>query len=380
MLDVDNVVPFLLEHGLVQADWIISGELAIRSVARRNRNLRVEGPGGAGYLIKQPDELAPESHRTLGNEAAFYEFCQQEEDAGPLLAFLPRLVLRDQVRAVHALVLVEDARSLAACRLAQSAEEFPIEHSRALGHGLGTLHRVFRLPRFAGDPRLAWLKQPLPWVFRSNRRPTPAMLASLSPAGARVFQILRSEPDVGESLERLSLRWRAETVIHGDIKSDNILAGPRRECRAAYDVGVWIVDWEFVQIGDPAWDLASAFHDDLVFWTSSMPQDPTLSAEERIEQARYPLDTLKRATRAVWEGYCLAAGLDRGGSEADDLLSRAVAFSAARLVLAAHEQSLERDDISVQSVLLLQIGMNLLADPEAGQVNLYGLPREAGLQ
>src|SRR4029077_19131575 len=99
-------------------------------------------------------------------------------------------------------------------RLAQSAEAFPIEPSRAVGHGLGTLHRVFRLPRFAGDPRLAWLKQPLPWVFRSNRRPTAAMLASLSPAGARVFQILRSEPDVGESLERLSLRWRAETVIH----------------------------------------------------------------------------------------------------------------------------------------------------------------------
>src|SRR6516162_9494689 len=107
MLDVDNVVAFLLERGLVQTDWIISGELAIRSAARRNRNVRVEGPGGAGYLIKQPDEMAPESRRTLGNEAAFYEFCQQEEDAAALMAFLPRLVLRDQARAVHALGLVE---------------------------------------------------------------------------------------------------------------------------------------------------------------------------------------------------------------------------------------------------------------------------------
>ena len=34
MLDVDNVVSFLLEHGLVQTDWIISGELAIRGAAR----------------------------------------------------------------------------------------------------------------------------------------------------------------------------------------------------------------------------------------------------------------------------------------------------------------------------------------------------------
>jgi Ser/Thr protein kinase RdoA (MazF antagonist) len=380
MVDVDNVVPFLLERGLVQSDWIISGDLAIRSAARRNRNLRVEGPGGAGYLIKQPDEIAPESRRTLGNEAAFYEFCQQEKAAAPVAAFLPRLVLRDQAQAIHALVLIEGARSLAACRLAQSAEAFPVESSRTLGQGLGTLHRVFRLPRFAGDPRLAWLTQSVPWIFRSNRRPTPAMLASLSPAGARVFQILRSEPDVGAALERLSSRWRAETVIHGDIKSDNVLTGPPRQGRAAGDAGVWIVDWEFVQIGDPAWDVAAALHDDIVFWTSTMPQDPALSAEERIEQARCPLDVLKPATRALWEGYRQAAALDRGGAEAEDLLGRAVAFSAARLILAAHELSLEQDDISVQAVLLLQIGMNLLTDPESGQINLYGIPRENGLQ
>ncbi len=206
------------------------------------------------------------------------------------------------------------------------------------------------------------------------------MLASLSPAGLRVFQILRSEPDVGDSLERLSLRWQSETVIHGDIKFDNILAGPPREGREAGDVGVWIVDWEFVQIGDPAWDVAAALHDDVVFWTSSMPQDPTLSAEERIEQARHPLEVVKRATRALWEGYLQAAGLDHGGSEAADLLGRAVAFSAARLILAAHELSLEQEDISVQAVLLLQIGMNLLADPESGQTNLYGIPSEAGMR
>ena len=240
--------------------------------------------------------MAPESRRTLGNEAAFYEFCQQEKEAGPLLAFLPRLVFRDQARVVNALVLVEGARSLAAHRLAHAAEAFPVEPSRARAWP-GNTARVFRLPRFAGDARLSWLGQPLPWIFRSNRRPTPSMLASLSPAGLRVFQILRSDPGVGESLERLSLRWHAETVIHGDIKYDNILVGPPREGRDAGDVGVWIVDWEFVQIGDPAWDLAAALHDDIVFWTSSMPQDPALSADERIEQARYPLEVVKRATR-----------------------------------------------------------------------------------
>ena len=53
--------------------------------------------------------------------------------------------------------------------------------------------------------------------------------------------------------------WRHETLIHGDIKSDNILVGaPRDRHEAVPDEAVWIVDWEFVQIGDPAWDLAAA--------------------------------------------------------------------------------------------------------------------------
>ena len=88
MLDGDDAIPFLLEHGLVERDWIITGDLTLRSAARRNRNLRIEGPGGAGYLIKQPDALAPAGRRTLTNEAAFYEFCHQEAAAAPLARLL----------------------------------------------------------------------------------------------------------------------------------------------------------------------------------------------------------------------------------------------------------------------------------------------------
>lgn len=58
MLNVDNAIPYLLEHDLIDPTWIIDGDLTIRCAARRNRNLRVEGPDGAGYLIKQADELA----------------------------------------------------------------------------------------------------------------------------------------------------------------------------------------------------------------------------------------------------------------------------------------------------------------------------------
>ncbi len=379
MLDVDNAIPFLLEHGLVERDWIIHGELTLRSAARRNRNLRIEGPGGAGCLIKQPDELAPASRDTLTREAAFYEFLQQEVVAAPVARYLPRMVLRDRDRALHALELIPNASTLSSYHRAHPPGEFPVAASQALGTGLGTLHRVFRLPGLASDPRLDFLSRSLPWALTAQR-PTSAMLAGLSPAGTRVFRIIQSEAGLGPALDTLGQLWRNETLVHCDIKSDNILVSAPADRHEAQEVAIWIVDWEFVQIGDPAWDVASALHDFLIFWTSSMPLEPDLSVEAMIDQACYPLDVLRPAIRALWQGYRAAAGLDAPGNEpeAEALLRRAVAFSAARLIMAAHEWSFEQEELPAQAVLLLQLGVNILANPDSAQFQLYGIPRESG--
>ena len=137
------------------------------------------------------------------------------------------------------------------------------------------------------------------------------------------------------------------------------------------EVELWIIDWEFVQIGDPAWDLAGALHDFLIFWTSSMPQDPLLPAQAMIDQARYPLEVLRGAIRSMWDAYQSVAGL--GLDEAKSLLDRAVAFSATRLIMAAHEISAEMMQLPVQAVILLQISANVLANPELGRIHLYGI-------
>ena len=200
MLDVDNAIPFLLEHHLVERDWIIAGELTLLSAARRNRNLRVEGPGGIGFLIKQPDELSPGSRLTLAQEAAFYEFCQEEAAASALARFMPRLVLRDRDLALHVLELIPNASTLATYHLDKSLNEFPVAASHNLGQALGTLHRTFRLPGLASDQRLNWLAPSIPWAFSVHRKPSPAMLADLSPAGAQAFKIIQSEPSLARRL------------------------------------------------------------------------------------------------------------------------------------------------------------------------------------
>ncbi len=92
MLDVDDCLPFLIERGLIDHTWVLDGSLIVRSVARRNRNLRVEVPGGAGFLIKQPGYSKDEGPDTLRCEAAFHRFCREVLATAPLAGILPALV------------------------------------------------------------------------------------------------------------------------------------------------------------------------------------------------------------------------------------------------------------------------------------------------
>jgi aminoglycoside phosphotransferase (APT) family kinase protein len=222
------------------------------------------------------------------------------------------------------------------------------------------------------------MPRPVPSVFRVSR-PSPTLVANLSLASARVIRILQAQEGLDKALDNLTQQWVHETVIHGDIRSDNVLVVSSLDAADPDGVVVRIVDWEFVHIGDPAWDLAGALQDDLVFWTSTMPLQPDLTAQSMVEQANYPLEAIRPAIRAIWEGYLATAGLDPGANARDaSLLRRAVAFSAVRLIQTAYELSVERDELPVQAVLLLQIASNLLADPDRGQTHLYGIPCQAG--
>jgi Ser/Thr protein kinase RdoA (MazF antagonist) len=371
MLNVDTAVPYLLEHGLIDAEWIVDGDLTVGCAARRNRNLRVEGPSGHGYLIKQAVDTSPARRLLLDNEVAFLEFCRGDASLAAAAKHLPTIMFCDRDHSVHAMKLIAGAKTLQSHYREHNAGAFPLTASRALGRALGTLHSALRLSRHGTSPRWAWLPSQLPGALQ-YQRPSPSALAILSTAGARALRILHEHTELEDRLGRLRSLWQADSVIHGDIKFDNILVRSAGKDPDAGLVNVWIVDWESARVGDPAWDVAGALNDYLIFWTASMPISPTLTAEEMVDQARYPLEILRGAIRAFWEGY--QRGVELDGADADRVLRRAVLYSAARLVQTAYELSASEDEIPAQAVILLQLSANLLAQPEIGQVHLYGIP------
>jgi hypothetical protein len=365
MLDVDTVTPFLLRHGLIDVGPILDGELTLSSVARRNRNLRVECKGGVGYLLKQPGDPAEGGHETLRAEAAFYSYCQTEPAAQPMLDILPRLTYCDLDGAVLVVELYAGGRPLWLHLMEAKPLHLPRAALRAVGQALGALHRVFRFSDPADHPRLQWLANRIPWVMRVHK-PDPEFLATISSANWQTVQILQKQEGYSARLDALRQRWQPSTVIHGDIKSDNVLVRPNDTPDA---VEVRLVDWELVQFGDPAWDLAGALQDLLLFWIQTMPLSASLPVEQMMQAARYPIGAIQAAARALWGGYQAGAG----DGDSSRLLMRAVAFSAARLIQSAYEIAHGVPVMPAASVIFLQIAANILEEPELAQVQLYGL-------
>lgn len=371
MLTLDTLPRFLLDRGLLPVESILDGDLLVTSAVRRNRNLRVKRSDGPGYLIKQPDDPVFGGHHSLRFEATFYHFCQTEAAAEPIRPVLPTMAFFDPEQTMVGLELLQDAVPLWQYYVRFAPDAFPRPAAAALGRALGTVHRVFCAGGAADDPRLAWTARDVPWILRVHK-PGPDLLASLSPANYQTLQIVQQQPGLGAALDAVRAEWTPSGLIHNDIKSDNVLVmdAPGTEPGTAPEVR--IVDWELVQAGDPAWDVAGALHDFVLFWINGM--SPAESPQAMVETGRFPLPVVQAGVRAFWRGYRDAAGVQ--GAAANALARRAVRMSAARLIQSAYEMAQMSMQLPVPSVLLLQAAANLLADPESGQVHLYGLFQE----
>ncbi len=378
-LAVDDALPRLVAWGLVDEVEVAAG-LEITRVDGRHLNLRIDRPGDLSVLVKQPDPEITSSHRDLKREARFYAFCHQEPRAYRVARWMPGVVACFPEEAALAIAWLKGGR-LRWDDPYQGTGAQPLMPGPPwiLGRALGTLHATFHLPGLGDDRRLGNLTDSPPDAL-SLHLPGADVRRRLSPAQGRLLRILQGEAGLCDRLDAARAAWRAETVIHGDVRRDNVLVASEdvetpqvRLCPGdpSWFARVRLVDWEQVQKGDPAWDVGSLLQDAALSWLLGMPQAPDLEAGARVAAAATPLPIVKYALRSLWLGYQVSTGLD--GAAAARLLRRSVAHSGARLVQSAWECSAGAERLSTLAVLLLQVAANVLDDPERAARELYGL-------
>ena len=337
-----ELVAELLGRGLVAPEDVVGGDLALRDLSRRNRNVLVERRRAPSHFVKWAG--GREQSMALRREA---DRCVTLTEAG-LGELVPRVRAHDDAQGLLVLEGFPEARDLRTFHLQE--EQFPAEVGALLGAAIARVHQV----GWGGDTERSTAEPP--WVL-SVHRPRLRALRELTPSSLDLVRIIQGEPVFPRELDRLRDAWQPRSIVHNDLKWDNVLLTPPD---GTSRLAVRIVDWEHSSVGEPLWDVGSLIAGYLSFWLFSMDVGELVRPAELPQAARYPLEAMTSAIRRLWETYLATRGIhDEGG----DLALRAVRAAGARLLATAHEATQGAAGVNAHLVLHVQLAANLLERP-----------------
>ena len=349
-LNVANLSHFLICRGLIDAEAVVCGDLRIVDSSRRNSNFKVIRATGPGLFVKQMRQMQADAMLTLQREAACYELAC---DDPALSRLMPRLVKYDSARHVLVVELLQEAESLGDYHIRQRT--FPDDIGRMLGEALGTCHA--RSSTFSENKTLEGLLARRVPVILTLGRGGHAMLGKFGTIGPPASAILQQHEDLQALLDALGAEWRFDSLIHGDMRWDNLLVFPTQ---TGFDFR--IVDWEMADFGDAAWDVGTVLQGFLSAWILSMPIASHLPPEAYVGVAAQPLDPMQPVLRAFWNAYAATRGIPADKRAAE--LKRCMRFAAARMAWSAVEHCMFEPQLDAFATAHLQVSLNILQDPE----------------
>ena len=339
MLDVADVAPYLQGKGLLGARAVVDGGLRVADVSRKNRVFLVTADDEPCYVVKLPDEAGDSG---VAHEAAVLQRLRAEVGDGPLAAFLPTLVAYDAAEEVLVLEAPPAGQDLAQ---QHARGRFSRALAREAGQALGLLHSV-------APSALDGLDPPDPsWAVTVHRLELPAM-RTLTAAGVELVRMVQDSGELCDALDELHASWQTTSVIHGDVRWDNCLAV--RRSGSQHRTRLLLIDWELSAAGDPAFDVGAYFGEYVRAWA----------------RLGHELMAMQPALAMFWEAYGRRCG--RPAVELSRLLRRATRFAGAHVVMAALEEAQTLTELRTSVRTTLQVGANVLQQPDEAAAHLLG--------
>jgi thiamine kinase-like enzyme len=273
-------------------------------------------------------------------------------------AIVPEHHATDFESRVIVLHLLADSETLSEYHRRSAAASIVV--GRKQGSALSVLHCTTRGAQEPGQ---------VPWIL-SVHESDPAWFDSLSPANARLLQIVQGYPEYCALLTELRKEWRPSCLIHGDVKWDNFLILNA----ASLEPQLYLVDWEMAVFGDPCWDAGAVLQAYLNFWIYSMPFHETTQPNELVIRAQRPLEQLWPAIQGFWHTYSEGMGFDSSTSRA--MLTRSARCAAARMIQSAYEMMNTWQRMPPTGAAMLQTSFNILTRPADAVKDLLGFTSE----
>jgi len=370
-LSAERVVAFLLAEDLLEEADFLTGDVRLEEAAGRNHCFRVVSTGERSYFFKQAQPGEAGGARGIRNEAEFYGRVEADDRLASLRPFLPRLHRYEPGRGFLVLELRPAYQTIYEAGEADPDLGLP-PISQFLAVALAACHLV-QVAGGNGDSPLSALPRLPPWAL-DIPRPPPEILQDLSPGQVQILKLLQERPRIAAQLDGLRSAWAAGALVHGDLKWANLLV--EVESPGGRPIGLKLIDWELARLGDPAWDIGSVFQSYLSHSVLALPLPEDATPEIAAQAFAACLPAVHRHIGIFWTAYIQAVRLSPGGAQS--LLDRSTGYCAARLLQSAFEWTQYESRMPRSAAAILQLSLNIFANPRAAQGGVLGLPSGGG--
>ena len=356
MLGPADLPEYLITRGLLSKDCVFRGDLSIQVASRRNKNFIVKTQT-EGLFVKQGDSTQ-HGDLTVAAEASLYQLCEALPSLATVKSDLPRAIHFDPQKTILILEFLTNATNSNAVFTSLSSQHL-VQFGQSLGRTLARIHEV----SIVGYDDSAFLRTRYPWIFTLNA-PASEVLDILSPASQSVLKIAQESSIIRDRIYELATAWAAICLVHGDLKFEHVLLSKRPNLPPK----PYIIDWEMVQLGDPAWDVAGILQDVIALWLAPFDDD-ILAGDVFVNSISERLRSLHPFTSSFFNSYILA----RSCTHRTDFLHRTTLYAGLRLIQLAFEVSQHVQVTSTRAIVFMQVAENVLANPELARSELFSL-------
>jgi Ser/Thr protein kinase RdoA (MazF antagonist) len=252
-----RVIEAAIASGALAPDAVVRHGVLVEQVGRSHGVFRVSIGGTPTFMVKTFGPTRGATDGRADRELAVLQLAQERESVAALVPGAWPWAPNDRTKQWSVVATAYEPGEEAWRSDHAGGGELDVDAAwadlvAAIVPPLARFHRETRdLARAPGT--VAALAPTEPWGLTLMDGDAPAELWSTPVIGALLADAA-NDPALVNGLREARRMWRPLTLIHADLKHDNILLR-----RTATGVRVRITDWEMARIGDPAWDLATLF-------------------------------------------------------------------------------------------------------------------------
>lgn len=368
ILSSENVLEYLKLREICQPEQQLTE--VVKSDQYKNFNLIVNVTKNAHYLVKQ-QRLTDKNNPTFGSlnyELALHQLVKNFPELEPIQTSTSQVVDFDPENLIIVMRYLPDHLSLA--EFYERQQEYPPQIASLLGSNLAQLHRLtfnqtkYRefLIQHTGKNNFG----DAPLSLRGLEKVGPGIFGNICSNGIDFFKLYQRFPSLHQAVTELHASYQSVCLTHCDLQFSNYLVENQADISAGQ---IKLIDWEFLNWGDPGFDLGMLVAKYLKLWLNSLFVDSDTELNVALSLALCPLEKVQPSLSALLKGYL--AEFPQVLAAIPNFSTRVIQFAGLDLIKSIQHKTEHHRAFNNRDICTLQVAKSLFCQPEESMATIF---------